>query len=152
MKSSKLGHTEPAQRLHRGRRILIIRQGYYPEDPRVRREAEALAAAGYRVQVLCLRNTGQKKRELCGQVEAIRLPLGQSGRKRAGALRYLIDYTLFFALANLACSLLNLRHSYALVQVNTMPDALVWGGMAPEALRPAGGTRLARTHARTLRF
>ena len=114
------------------KRILIIRQGYYPEDPRVRREAEALVAAGFRVQVLCLRKAGQMKREICANVEAIRLPMGSAGRKRSGALRYLLDYALFFVMASAACSLLNLRHSYALVQVNTMPDALVWAAWLPK--------------------
>ena len=39
-------------------RVLILRQGHYPQDPRVQREALALVAAGHSVEVLCLRDAG----------------------------------------------------------------------------------------------
>ena len=56
---------------------------YYPEDPRVRREAEALASAGHEVDVICLRRITESARETVNGVTIYRLPLdhqrGSSG-------------------------------------------------------------------------
>lgn len=104
-------------------RILILRQGYYPDDPRVRREVEALAARGHAVDLVCLRGPGQPARETLAGARVYRLPLA---RRRAGRLRYLWDYLAFFVAASLAVGLLSARRRYPLVQVNSLPDFLVW--------------------------
>ncbi len=104
-------------------RILILRQGFYPADPRVRREAGALVQRGHRVDILCLRASGETARETLAGVRVHRLPMG---RRRGGAPRYIFSYGLFFALACPVLTALQLRHRYHLVQVNTMPDLLVW--------------------------
>ena len=104
-------------------RVLILRQGYYPDDPRVRREIEALAARGHAVDLICLRGPGQKARETLAGARVYRLPLS---RRRGGRLRYLWDYLAFFVAASLAVGLLSARRRYPLVQVNSLPDFLVW--------------------------
>jgi hypothetical protein len=44
--------------------VCLVVQSYYTRDPRVRREAEALAQAGYEVDVIGLKGQGSKWREM----------------------------------------------------------------------------------------
>jgi len=110
-------------------RLLVLRHGYYPRDPRVRREAAALVARGHAVDVVCLRGAGESAREAVGGVRVLRLPLGH---RRAGAARYLFEYGAFFLGAAVAASALHLARRYDVVQVNTMPDALVIAALGPK--------------------
>ncbi len=104
-------------------RVCIVRQFYYPADPRVRREAEALVAAGHDVDVICLRKPGEAARDAVNGVRVYRLPLEH---RRGSLRRYLYEYGAFFALAFVTLLGLFVRRRYAIVQVNTMPDALVF--------------------------
>src|SRR3990172_9287617 len=49
---------------------------YYPADPRVRREAEVLARAGYEVDVICLGKAGETPFERFGSITAYRVMKG----------------------------------------------------------------------------
>jgi glycosyltransferase involved in cell wall biosynthesis len=112
-------------------RICILRQGYYPADPRVRREAEALVDFGWDVDLICLRGDGERPRERAGGVNVHRLPLGH---RRAGIARYLFEYSAFPLLAALRLTRLHLRRRYRVVQVNTIPDHLVFAALLPKRL------------------
>ncbi len=107
-------------------RILVIRHAGYPGDPRVRREAGALVAAGHHVEVLCAHEPGQVRRETIGGVAVTRLPVQHL---RRGFVRYLFEYGAFFALAALTIAARSLRRPYDIVQVNTLPDALVFAAI-----------------------
>jgi glycosyltransferase involved in cell wall biosynthesis len=110
-------------------RVCIIRQAEY--EPMVQREAEALAGAGFEVEVICMRAPGQRKRTVLNDVMLIGLPVG---RRRGGKLRYALDYARFFALAAATVARRHLRRRYAMVQVNTMPDFLVFAAVVPKLL------------------
>lgn len=112
-------------------RILVIRQGEYPTDPRVHREVSALDAAGHEVDVLCLTQTGAPGFEREGRVTVRRLPLRKT---HGGFLRRLLDYAVFLVMAAAVAGALHLRRRYRLVQVNTMPDALVFAALVPKLL------------------
>ena len=109
-------------------RICVIRLGYYPEDARVPKEVRALCEAGYQVDVLCLRRKGQKTRENLQGAHIYRL---RHGHHRESLLRYLWEYTLgvlkMFALVTVLFS----RHRYKCIQVNTLPDPLVFVTIIP---------------------
>ena len=77
-------------------RICIIRHYYYPEDPRSRREAEALVEAGHEVDLLALRQAGEPAREVINGVNVRRLPVGHY---RGSLLLYAYEYSAFFVLA-----------------------------------------------------
>jgi glycosyltransferase involved in cell wall biosynthesis len=109
--------------------VCIVRHGYYPADPKIRREAEALRDGGYAVDVVCLRGPGEEAREVVRGIEVHRLPLAH---KRAGIYRYLFEYSAFTALAAVHVVRLHLRRRYRVVQVNTMPDFLVVSALAPK--------------------
>ncbi len=112
-------------------RVCIVRHAYYPGDPRVRREAETLVAAGHQVDVICLRKPGTTNRETIDGVNIHRLPVTH---RRGSLARYAFEYGSFFILAFLKLLQLHLLHRYAVVQVNTMPDFLVFVTAACKAM------------------
>src|ERR1044071_6695633 len=95
-------------------RICVVRQHYFPQDTRVAREVAALAAQGHLVDVFCLRKPGEPARESDGVVTVRRLPLPHT---RAGAARYLLEYSAFFLMAACAVTASHLRRSYRLIQI-----------------------------------
>jgi len=103
-------------------RALIVRQTDLYEMP-VRRQAEALTSAGFDVEVLCMRADGRPRRVSVDGVRVTSLPIGLKKSSKAG---YVIGYGTFFLAATLAVSVRTLRRRYRLVQVNTMPDFLVF--------------------------
>ncbi len=107
------------------RSLLMIVHSYCPADPRVRREAEALAARGDRVDVICLRAPGQSAHETISGVRYLRLPIR---RRRGGVVRYLIEYAALFLGATALSIPLHVRHRYRVVQAHNMPDFLVGAG------------------------
>lgn len=111
--------------------VLIIRQNHVPVDPRVRRELYALLDAGHRVDVLCTRGRGERWHERDGAMRIIRLPLFH---RRGGVPGFLLEYLLFFAFAFVAATLLQPVRRYRVVQVNTLPDVLVFAAAVPRLL------------------
>ena len=109
-------------------RILIVTHSNYEEDPRVRRQAEALVAAGLAVDVLGLRKPGASAREQIEGVQVHRLPVQR--HQGAGIGTYLAEYAEFFGRAAVAAVRLHARRRYRLAQVATLPDPLVFA-MAP---------------------
>jgi glycosyltransferase involved in cell wall biosynthesis len=106
----------------------MLVHSYCPADPRVRREAEGLVAAGYRVDVLCLRDRGQRWQERVAGVRYLRLPLR---RRRGGLLRYAFEYCMICGVGSLAVGALYGAQRYRLVQVHNMPDFLVFATLVP---------------------
>lgn len=109
----------------------MICQSYYLRDPRVRREAEALAEAGFTVDVLSLRDSGESSTEKVAGVNIFRLPLI---RKRGNIIRYFFEYFCFFFLSLFHLSYLYFKRRYDLIQIHTMPDFLVFSAIIPKIL------------------
>ncbi|MDT4988468.1 MAG: hypothetical protein QOI74_2562 [Micromonosporaceae bacterium] len=110
-------------------RICVIRQHYVPQDTRVLREVTALTAAGYEVDLICARKPGEPARERSGRLTIRRLAV--PGGDRGRPVRYVIRYLWFFVHAAALVSALHPRRRYRLVQVNTLPDALVFAALVP---------------------
>jgi glycosyltransferase involved in cell wall biosynthesis len=102
----------------------------YRRDPRVRREAEALVDAGYRVVFLASRQPGEPDRETIDGVEVIKAPGLQN--RRTSMLVYLLDYALF--MLAIMGHLLPRPRRYRLIHINNMPDFLVFGAWLPRLL------------------
>jgi glycosyltransferase involved in cell wall biosynthesis len=109
-------------------RVCVVRQFYVPDDPRVRREIHALTQAGHSVDVICLRRAGEPARVRDGALTIHRLPMAH---RRGGVARYLFEYLWFPLMAGLYLAWLDLRHRFDLVQVNTVPDWLVFAAIGP---------------------
>jgi glycosyltransferase involved in cell wall biosynthesis len=113
------------------RPVAMIVHAYYEEDPRVRREAEAVAASGREVDVFALRGEGGEPE---GTLEGVRIRrLDVQRHQGAGIGTYLLEYGEFLARATVALAAAHRRRHYALVQVHTIPDALVFAAL-PERL------------------
>lgn len=112
-------------------RIAVVVFAYYPRDPRVRRETEALVEAGHCVDVICLRGTGEAEKEIVGGAQVYRLYGLPRQRKRAGKVRYIWAYLYFILLAFFTLSILYMRKRYHLIHVHNMPDALVFSALLP---------------------
>jgi len=106
--------------------VCIVLHNHYDNDIRVRRKAEALISAGYSVDVLALREpNGPAKYTLGGaQVRAISL-----GKKRGSLARYAFEYVAFFLWAFFRVTVQMVRRHYVLIDVNNLPDFLVFSGV-----------------------
>jgi len=112
-------------------RICLIRHGRYPNDPRSRKQMEALAEAGYAVDVLCLKGAGQAFRETMGPIRIYRLPIK---RRRASMWRYFYEYGLSLLMFGFLVTIFHIRRRYRCIHVATMPDFLVFTAIIPKWL------------------
>jgi glycosyltransferase involved in cell wall biosynthesis len=110
-------------------RICIVRQA--SADVRVRREVGALLDAGHEVDLICLREPGQPRSEREGRLTTRRLRVPDW---RAGAAGYVGKYAVFAIAAAAVLLARHLRRRYDLVQVNTLPDTLVFAALGPRLL------------------
>src|SRR3954471_3511800 len=107
--------------------VCILVQNHYEIDIRVRRKAEALVAAGYTVDVLALRSAYSKsKRYDLGGVTVHTISLG---KKRASLVRYAFEYVAFLVWAFFKILMLNSKRRFAVIDVNNLPDFLVFAGI-----------------------
>jgi glycosyltransferase involved in cell wall biosynthesis len=111
-------------------RVAIIRQNYIYE-PMVQREAEALAGAGFDVEVMCMRDASRPPRTVVNGVRVISLPVSQ---RKGSKVRYALNYARFFGLAAGTLTARHIRRPYAVVQANSMPDFLVFAALVPKLL------------------
>ena len=106
--------------------VCILLQGHYDFDIRVRRKAEALVAAGYVVDVLALRGADKQKSYQLGGVNVHTLELG---KKRGSLARYAFEYVAFFLWALFHVTVQMPRKRYAVIDVNTLPDFLIFAAI-----------------------
>ena len=101
----------------------MIVHSYYDEDPRVRREAEAVAAAGRPVVVLGMRRPDEPQD---GELAGVRIQRLDVQRHQGASLwTYLAEYGEFLLRAGWAAVRAHRRERFALVQVASLPDYLV---------------------------
>jgi glycosyltransferase involved in cell wall biosynthesis len=112
------------------RRVAIVVHAVFPGDPRVRRQSDALIEAGYEVDIICLRQTGEEADERDGPRRIVRLPVNRTFIGFAG---HLAEYLAFTAMAGWSLAREHRRRRYDLVQVATVPDFLAFAAL-PEKL------------------
>ena len=115
--------TKPARR----RPVCMIVHAYYEEDARVRREAETLVEAGWEVDVFGLRRPGEDPTGVVDGVNVYRLPVGR--HQGAGLPVYLAEYGAFLVRALWAATRSHRHRRYALVEVHSLPDYLVFAAL-----------------------
>lgn len=111
--------------------VCIIRFASYPKESHVRRDARSLLEAGYEVYIIASRDKGQKGRETVDGVRVHRLPIST---RRGSAAVYMWRYSAFFILCFLTLSVLHLRRRYRVIEVDTMPDFLVFATLLPKLM------------------
>jgi len=105
----------------------MIVHAYYEEDPRVRRQAESLVAAGRPVLVLSLRRPELPAEDVLDGVHVRRLD--EQRHQGAGLGTYLREYVSFLVRSSWAAVRLHRRHRFGLVQVHSLPDFLVFAAL-----------------------
>lgn len=113
-------------------RVCIIEYKFHETSPRPALFASALAAAGHTVDVLSLRRPGQPRHEVLDGVNIYRI------RERVvnerNQLTYLYRVLMFLMFASLYLSIKHLAHPYQLIQVESVPDFLVFSATLPKLL------------------
>lgn len=115
------------------RRVCMLLHGPFPVgEPRVAREARAAVAAGYEVDIICMRRRGEPARELLNGILIHRLPFQhERGLGLWAILREYLGFTLFAA-GKLV--FLTGRRRYRLVQVHNPPDFLLFAALPAKLL------------------
>ncbi len=104
-----------------GRRTLIlIEDGSYPLDSRVRRQARSLRAAGMQVTVLCPRYRGQRFAEVVEGVAVYRYPVCQLESFGGHVLEYAISLFMMLVFS----LYIRLRRGFDVIQACNPPDFL----------------------------
>jgi glycosyltransferase involved in cell wall biosynthesis len=113
----------------------MIVHNHWP-DPRVEREARALVAAGFVVDVLCARDPWDRPDVGEPGIVVERLPVWR--RRGRGPVLQMLEYLAFLALAAFRAGVLQVRHRYRTVQAHNLPDFLVFAALIPKL----GGARV----------
>lgn len=113
------------------KRVCIVRQKIYSMQRNLRRSAETLLKEGYEVDVICVGGKGEKKHETVKGVNVYRVFFSYH---RESVFWYFFDYAAFFILASLKLAWLSLKKRYDVVEVQTMPDFLVFVTLFPRLL------------------
>ncbi len=111
----------------------MLTHSYYEEDPRVRREAEALLAAGWDVDVFALRRPGDAPETIVDGVRVHHLDIQRHQGARLAT--YLREYLAFLVQSCWALVRAHRRRRYTLVQVHSLPDFLVFAALPLRLLR-----------------
>jgi glycosyltransferase involved in cell wall biosynthesis len=103
--------------------LMLLENQTYPRDFRVRREATALTAAGYKVSVICPAGPGQPFRETLNGVRLYRYPEPPAAN---GFLGYLWEYGYAMAAAFVLSLLVFLGEGFDVVHAHNPPDTFVF--------------------------
>lgn len=116
-------------------RVCVLRQAVYPDTcPPTAREVDALVEAGYEVHVIAQRRHFDYELSSYEKGEGIYIYRLAGGRRKGSRLQYLFEYGFFFIQAFFLMSFLHLRYHFSVIQVNTMPDFLVFMTLVPKIL------------------
>jgi glycosyltransferase involved in cell wall biosynthesis len=111
--------------------IAMIAFAHYPNDTRVRREAEALVDSGNSVDVFCLLDKREAQAEITNGVNTFRIKLNKTPK---GKLGYLYEYAMFITRVFIKLSLLHLKNHYHIIHVHNVPDILVLSSLVPKIM------------------
>jgi glycosyltransferase involved in cell wall biosynthesis len=129
-----------AEAAHRGERVTMLLENLpYPQDPRVRREAESLVAAGHSVEVVAPRANGQPAQEVVNGVAVRRFPAVEMAD---GGIRTLLLEYVVAAIALHAAAVRALLGGATVLHIHNPPDILFPAGW----LFRAAGRRVVFDH------
>jgi glycosyltransferase involved in cell wall biosynthesis len=101
---------------------MLVQNGPYPQDGRIRHEAHTLANGGYGVLVICPRWKQQRWTEEAAGVRVYRFPMLNSS---GGFFGYLLEYSYSMAVMFALTLFVALRHNFDVIHTANPPDTLV---------------------------
>jgi len=120
-------------------RILMLVENYFPQDTRVKNEADLLTNAGYQVSVIALRRKGQPRREIVNSIDVYRVPRLELFKKTApvnvsrralfglklrASLGYLVEYCYFTVACLLVTTYVFVSRGFDVIHAHNPPDTL----------------------------
>jgi glycosyltransferase involved in cell wall biosynthesis len=114
-------------------RVLLVSQHQYPAQPTLGRNVDELLDRGIQVDLVAIGSRWSLKGP--GTRPGVCVYLMRQTQRRSPAFWYLIQYLTFFCWATAMVSVLSLRGRYDVVQVDTMPDFLVFATVVPRLRR-----------------
>jgi glycosyltransferase involved in cell wall biosynthesis len=110
----------------RKKNILMIVENSYPDDPRVRKEANSLKGR-FDITVIALGKRGERMRETVDGVRVVRIP--RLPHLPVGKFHYLLEY-LYLTTASMGIFLLTFPlRRYRIIHANNPPDMLFLVGL-----------------------
>src|SRR6266487_3422794 len=118
---------------------MLLESDSFPEDTRVKNEADLLVEAGYHVSVITLRQKGQRTSEVVDGVRVYRVPLLKLFNKTRSANRgwadllvlkarsaigYVVEYCYFTAACFVVSSYILMRRGFDVIHAHNPPDTL----------------------------
>jgi len=113
------------------KRILVVRRDAYPRETHVLRNVTALLEAGFEVELICLKEPGQPFVQRTNHLRIYRVPLEH---RRGNLWRTFIEYLAFFSMLALLVPLRFLVSKPKYVEIDTMPNFLVFSALLPRLL------------------
>jgi glycosyltransferase involved in cell wall biosynthesis len=119
-------------------RVCAVTCDCYPEDPLVRRTAEA-AASAYEYHVLCSMAEGESEYELFNGVHVHRIRINRNGKAmgRITAMSFVkivYYWTLFTFLAFIKLWGLQRKFKFDVIHIHNLPDYLVFAALMPKLM------------------
>jgi glycosyltransferase involved in cell wall biosynthesis len=114
----------------RPRVVMLLENNSYPQDVRVRNEAEALTGGGFDVQVIAPRSPGQRRRERVDGVRVSRFGLPSFPASRGG---FVTEYLVANVQLHVRGAVSLLRGA-AVLHIHNPPDTLFGVGLLARAL------------------
>ena len=87
--------------------------------------------SGYDVTVIALQQEGQARHERVNGIEVYRLPLAH---RRGSLVRYALEYGRLIGMAFLLLTRLHLQKRFQAIEIDNMPDVLVFSALIPKLL------------------
>lgn len=102
--------------------LMLLENNPYPNDPRVRKEAETLVGAGYQVMIICQSKKGQPRTENVRGVDVYRYP---APPEYVGLLGYMLEYGYSLTAAFLYSIIVWFRRGFDLIHAHNPPEIYV---------------------------
>ena len=110
----------------------MLAHSFYARDPRIRREAEALASHGFEVNVVSLSGESREPKAAnvtqSNGVHVHQLPIR---KQRGNFLRYVYEYLMTGVLGAVKLAQFGFRGGLDVVHIHNMPDILILAGLIP---------------------
>jgi len=113
-------------------RVCMVAYSFYENDTRIRQYAESLIERRVQVDVISLRQKGQKRFEIIGGAKVFRIQERVLDEKRKW--NYFFRVLLFFIKSLFFLSAQHIRSPYALVHVHSIPDFEIFAAVLPKLM------------------
>lgn len=102
---------------------MLLENNPYPNDPRVRKEANTLTTAGYQVSVVCQSKRGQPRTETINGVQIYRYP---PPPEINGLFGYLLEYGYSLLIGLLYTVIIWFKHRFDVIHAHNPPEIYVF--------------------------